>query len=480
MTPTDLAQIATVLGAPFRCAAAIGGAPTVVRSVSTDSRTVQPGELFFALSGPNFDGHAYVREALRRGACGAVVASASRADVAGALASSGEANPALLEVADPLAALGRLGAWQREQLSAFVIAIVGSNGKTTTKSMLAHVLWGRLRGRSSPKSFNNAVGVPLTLLSADADDEFLVVEIGTNAPGEVAALGDLVRPDAAIITSIGEEHLEGLRDLAGVAAEECAILASLRPGGFVAANIDSPLVEPHLRGAGVAGTTFGSVPQADLRVSDVRFVPPWLHFRVNERGVFRLPLPGAHHARNAAGVIAVARRLGVPDAEIAERLETFPPPPMRTQLLHLGGVTLINDAYNANPRSAAAALELLADYPCAGRRVVVLGAMRELGEQTVARHHELARRVAAAPVELVVLVGDAAAWMYDVIAAARGDSAETLVCVSTPVDAAAALAARLREGDVVLLKASRSVALETLLEPLKAKLAPACAAPTSS
>ncbi|MGE0480713.1 MAG: UDP-N-acetylmuramoyl-tripeptide--D-alanyl-D-alanine ligase [Phycisphaerae bacterium] len=476
MTLGSLADVASAIHA----AAPWGAEWTPVGGVSTDSRTAGPGDLFFALRGPNFDGHMYVADALRRGACAAVVSWTTAAVVANTLAAQGMCGPALLHVADPQAALAALAAWRRVRLAAQVIAVIGSNGKTTTKELLAHVLACRRRGRASPKSFNNAIGVPVTLLSARDDDEFLVVEIGTNAPGEIEALGLIAQPDVALLTSIGEEHLEGLRDLAGVATEECSILRTLRPGGFVAANVDSPLVEPHLRGAGVAATTFGFAAHADARVSDVRYEPPWLRFRVRDRGEYRLPLPGAHHASNAAGVIAIAERMGVSRAEIAARFATFVPPPMRTEVLHAGGVTLINDAYNANPASVAAALAMLADYPCRGRRVLVLGAMRELGDQTVALHDELARQVAAAPVELVVLVGDAVPWMYDRIAGARVDGAEALVGVSTPVEAAAVLAARLCEGDVVLLKASRSVALEALVEPLKAKLTPAPAASTSS
>ena len=202
-----------------------------VHGVSTDSRTIRENELFFALAGPNFDGHNFVVDAFKRKAVGAVVASGRTAKTAAAVAEAGVPG-ALIEVDDPLRALGRLAVYHSEQLSADVIVVVGSNGKTTTKAMIDHILGGRLTGRCNPKSFNNDIGVPLTLLSAQAADDYLVVEIGTNAPGEVAALSSLARPAMAVITCIAEEHLEGLGDLPGVAAEELSVLDHISPGGF--------------------------------------------------------------------------------------------------------------------------------------------------------------------------------------------------------------------------------------------------------
>ena len=261
--------------------------PVTVAGVSTDSRTAQSGELFFALRGPRHDGHDHVAGALARGAVAAVV-SRSRGPE---LVRAGVDAARLILVEDPLAALARLAAFHRRQAPADVIAVVGSNGKTTTKEMIGHILGERMRGRCSPKSYNNAIGVPLTLLSTEAADDFLVVEIGTNAPGEVAQLAELVEPDMAVITSVGEEHLERLGDLEGVAAEECSVLRRVRQGGFAAVNIDSPFVRPHVDACGLKLATFGLEPAADLRITRVAYEVPALRI---ERP---LRLPPAHGRR---------------------------------------------------------------------------------------------------------------------------------------------------------------------------------------
>ncbi|MBK8914327.1 MAG: UDP-N-acetylmuramoyl-tripeptide--D-alanyl-D-alanine ligase [Phycisphaerales bacterium] len=436
-----------------------------VTAVATDSRSVQRGELFFALRGERFDGHAFVFDVLRAGAIAAVVEDAQADALTRELRERGVAEPRLIGVPDVPAALGRLGAYHRRQISATVIAVVGSNGKTTTKAMIDHVLADGRRGRCSPKSFNNAIGVPLTLLSAQAADEYLVVEIGTNAPGEIAALAALVQPDAAVLTSLSEEHLEGLRDLDGVASEECSVFAALSSGGFAAINIDAPQVRGHLPTGGATIVTFGTAANADLRVSHAEYVPPWLNFTLNGKFRYRLPIPGVHNALNAAGAVAVARRLGMEHERIAARLETFKAPPMRSELMQLGGVTLINDAYNANPRSALAAIDSIEAVPTAGRRIVVFGEMRELGARSAALHRQVAERLAGGRVDHVLLVGAAGALMKDAFADPRLFGPKLDLC--SDVDSCRErLRQVVQDGDVVLLKGSRAVGLERLVEAL--------------
>lgn len=440
-----------------------------VRGVSTDSRTVGAGELFCALRGPKFDGHAFVAEAVRRGAVGALVAAERAAEVRRALAEAGLTG-VLIEVRDPLEALGRLAAYHRQQLSADVIAVVGSNGKTTTKAMIDHVLAGRLRGRCNAKSFNNAIGVPLTLLSAEAADDYLVVEIGTNAPGEVAALAALARPKMAVITCIAEEHLERLGDLRGVATEECSVLEHVAEGGFAALNVDWPAVREFVPRRPITVATFGRSPEADLRVTAARYEAPWLHFEINGRFAYRLRMPGAHNALNAAGAIAIARRWGFEHEEIAARLESFVALPMRGELLRMGGVLVVNDAYNANPESALAAIDALETLPAAGRRIVVFGEMCELGERAGELHRRVADRLRHSRVSHVLLVGRAGVLME--AAGGGGDLFGPQVETSETVEGCLEkLLPVLRDGDVVLLKASRAVGLERLVEPLRAALA---------
>ncbi len=433
--------------------------------VSTDSRTTGVEEVFFALQGPRFDGHDYVTAALERGATAAVVASA-RAITVAERAGAALRGRALIRVDDPTAALGRLAAYYRGLLSATIIGVVGSNGKTTTKAMIHHILAGQWAGRCSPQSFNNAIGVPLTLLAGEAKDEYLVVEMGTNAPGEIAALAQLVRPDLVVLTGLAEEHLEGLGDLAGVAAEECAVLQFVEPGGFAALNIDSPLLREHWPAGDLAVATFGWHADADLRLTAVRCAGPRLHFTLNGRFKYELPLAGVHNAVNAAGAITVARRMGLDHEAIAARLASFTPLPMRNEVQEFQGVTVINDAYNANPQSAAAAFDVLASWPAHGRRMVVFGEMRELGAQSAVLHRQVASRLAGHGFDRVYLIGAAAELMSAALGGSGLFSSPAVSC--TDVDACLEnLAAELREGDVVLLKASRAVGLERLVAALR-------------
>lgn len=451
-----------------------GALPTVsVGGVSTDSRTVTASDLFFALRGPHFDGHAYVAAALRRGAVAAVIAADQVPDVHAQLAAAGVKVPGpgvLIAVDRPVAALARLAAAHRQMLAADVIAVVGSNGKTTTKAMIHHILGGRQRGRCSPKSFNNEIGVPLTLLSAEAGDEYLVVEIGTNAPGEIATLSAIAQPDLVAITCIGEEHLEGLGSVTGVAAEESAVLKHLRVPGFAAINRDAPEILPHLPLSGPHVVTFGRDPAADVRVTDVDYTAPWLRFKLNARFPFRLRVPGVHNAVNAAGAVTIARRLGFDYAEAAVRLESFVLPPMRNEMSEVGGVTIINDAYNANPQSAAAAIDTLEQMPCPGQRIAVFGEMRELGRHSAELHQKVAARLRTANVQHVILVGTGTDPMHAALAdgALFGPTVERCTDVHECLER---LAGKVRAGDVVLLKASRAVELDRLVGPLRERLA---------
>ncbi len=446
-------------------AASVGG-------VSTDSRTTSASDLFFAIPGPRFDGHDFVPAALERGVVAVVVETAQAQRVADAVRDSDLRLPAgavLIEVRDTVAALGRLAAYHRQQMAADVIVVVGSNGKTTTKAMIHHILSARMRGRCAPKSFNNAIGVPLTLLSAEQGDEYLVVEIGTSTPGEVTALASIAEPDLAVVTCLAEEHLEGLGDLRGVAAEECSILGRLRQGGFAAVNIDLPIVKEHIPPTGVNVATFGRTSDADVRLSAPEYEQPWLRFKLNERFPFRLRMVGDHNAVNAAAAVTIARRFGFDYAEAAVRLESFVPPPMRTEMLEISGVTIVNDAYNANPHSAIAAIDALQQVPCRGRRIAVFGEMRELGSQSSRLHRQVAEHLRDSGVERVLLVGGATELMGAGLVGGGlfGPSVEKCTDVE---DCLERLAGSVRAGDVILLKASRAVELDRLVEPLRERL----------
>ncbi len=448
-----------------------------VTRVSSDSRSIQAGDLFVAIRGPQFDGHNFVGEALGKGAIAAVV----NEDFASAGPGSAGLTPGaiLIRVDDTIEALGRLARWYRRSViggSVTVVAVTGSNGKTTTKMMIAHVLAGRWKGRASIKSFNNEIGVPLTLLATEPSEEFVICEVGTNAPGEIAALARLVEPEIAVITGVAPVHLEGLGSLEGVAAEKLSLLNELRPDGCAVINADSELLRwsmAHDRQiAKVKKVTFGEWPEADLRLTGVNTLDlpadgrkgPRIaqEFTVNGRFVYRLNVPGRHNVLNALAAIGVARRFGMNDEEIAARLATFELPPMRLDSRRVGSLTLINDAYNANPASMAAGVDVLTSTPTEGRRVLVMGDMRELGPAATDLHRETADRIGRSCLDVVIAVGEHAKLVRDAVREASGGRIETHAYATTGL-ARRRLASLLRAGDTVLVKGSRAMALEKLV-----------------
>ncbi len=447
-----------------------------ILGLSTDTRSIKPGQCFLALKGEAFDGHGFLEAAARAGAPVLIVADA------GVLPAGGfEPACGVLKVEDTGRALLKIAAAYRASLKRTkVIAVCGSNGKTTTTRLIEHVLGQSMRGTASRKSFNNSVGVPLTICSARENDQYLICEVGTNAPGEIALLGDVVRPDIAVITSIGREHLEKLGDLAGVAAEEAAILKSLKPGGWAIVTADAPELAEHVRGIKNL-ITFGRSDRATLRLTDARHVlegdTPRLAFTINGRQACSVPLVGEHNALNAIAALAVARRLGIDEAKAAQALAGAGGAEMRLQTCRVGGVTVLNDAYNANPDSmiagidAALALRKAGLGSAAGRTVLVLGEMLELGAAAEAGHRGVARHVdlknrSGEPVDLVVLVGAGMRAAQDELVRA-GWTRERLAYVpELSVNAAADVAGLLVAGDLVLVKGSRRVRLERVVEAL--------------
>jgi UDP-N-acetylmuramoyl-tripeptide--D-alanyl-D-alanine ligase len=446
--------------------------------------------MFVALKGDTHDGHAHLAQAAAAGAPILVVHDASVVPPAGFDPPCG-----VLKVADTGKALLKIAQAYRESLKRTkVIAVCGSNGKTTTTRLIDHLLGRTMRGTASEKSFNNHVGVPLTILRARESDQYLVCEVGTNHPGEIAALGAVVRPDIAVITSIGREHLEGLGDLAGVAAEEAAILKALRPGGWAVATADAPELSEHLRGVKNL-ITFGRAEGATLRLTGVRHVAEagrvGLAFGVNRRLECRLPLIGAHNALNALAALAVARRLGIDEQKAADALATAGGAEMRLAVEHAGGMTILNDAYNANPDSMIAGIDTLlalrtdaggpgglAGLLSGGRCVAVLGEMRELGAASEESHRLVARTLVerdraggggagGARIDLALLVGEGMKAAADELARAGWDDARVRHFASAEGVLAGQIARLLGPGDLVLVKGSRRVRLERVVEAVK-------------
>jgi UDP-N-acetylmuramoyl-tripeptide--D-alanyl-D-alanine ligase len=456
MKRLTIEEVATAIGAkpPAKAAA------TTVARVSTDSRDIQPGDLFFAIAGEQFNGHDFVDAALSSGAAFAVVSDLSRIPERWRL--SGR----LLVAADTIDALGRLAAYHRTNSAAAVIAVAGSNGKTTTKALILSILRTKKSGRAAPKSFNNHVGVPLTLLSVQPGDEFVVVEIGTNHPGEVARLAQLAQPDVGVITSIGEEHLEFLGDVEKVAEEEFSLLTHIRRRGMAVVPAEWRL-HPRTRARDdLTIRTFGPDPTADLWASAAAVDEAAQRFKVNGRFDYALPAIGAHNVANALAAITVGLRFGMTHDQIAAALAAAELPPMRLELRRIGEVTLVNDAYNANPSSMAAALAALEQSQLSGRRVLVLGDMRELGPQAERCHAELGRAAGRSSAAVIVAVGAFSRIVVDGAIATAGGGKRTHAFPRVE-DAATCLERIIAPGDVVLLKGSRAVRMERLIPAIE-------------
>lgn len=421
--------------------------------VSTDTRTLDPGELFVALAGENFDAHDFLDRAAEQGALGAVVERVPDGSPDGLV---------YYTVDDTREALGRLANHWRRRLSARVCAITGTNGKTTTKEMARAALSPGYRVHATAENRNNLVGVPLTLLEAPPDTEALVVELGTNSPGEIAALAAIVEPDAAVITSVAEGHLEGLGSLEGVLREKTSLLDALSADGRAYVGEEPPdLVErarrlaPDVRIAG-----WGEAADPGLRARDVRLDDEArVRFDWDDRAV-RLAFRGRPNARNALLALGVARDWGVDVNEAVAALEALEPPKLRAEVHRYGGLTVVADCYNANPGSVEAALDMLVSMPRAGGRVAVVGTMNELGESSGALHRRVAGTIAGSEVDLVVATGEFA----DAFEPWAADMGDRLIRDADPMRAYPPMTERLRGDEVVLLKGSRSVALERLLD----------------
>jgi UDP-N-acetylmuramoyl-tripeptide--D-alanyl-D-alanine ligase len=431
-----------------------------VFGVSTDSRKVQKGSLFVALRGERFDGHDFVEQALASGASAALVERGGRFHPHGP--------GGLVEVAGTARALLALAADYRARLRAKVIGITGSTGKSTTKEMTAHVLSALGRVHKAPSSYNNVVGVSSTLLGAEAEDDYLVAEIGTNAPGEIALLARAVMPDAAVITNIGPTHLAALGSVEGVAQEKAAILDATAAAGVAVLPADDAFFEMLRLRSLARVVSFGFSEGADVRAEGLREEGSGTVFRLNGSEEVSLPLPGRHNVANALAAAAVALQFGLSTRDIAARLATVQPLPMRSRVVRLLDVVLIDDAYNANPSSFAAALAML-EAMRPRPAVVFAGDMLELGRQSQAAHRALGASVARLRPRLLVAVG-AEMRLAAEAAASAGLPRESVMMLEDARSAAEAAPRVVRSGDAVLVKGSRRMGLEAVVAALTAAL----------
>jgi len=441
------------------------GGPRRLTAISTDTRHIPAGAVFVALRGRNHDGHAFVAEAVRRGATAAIVESG-----AGGVSDGGGVT--LIEVPDTLRALGDLAAYHRRRHRLMVAAITGSNGKTTTKEMVTSIMakaMGAERVLSTRGTENNLIGVPLTLLRASGRETVAVLELGMNAPGEIWRLTEIADPDVAAVTCVGPAHIEGLGSIEGVARAKGELYERLRAGATAVVNNEDERVREISRC--FTGHTIRFGRGGDVVAEEVTLVgTEGIAFTLvadGERRPVRVPLPGVHNVMNALAATAIARTLGASLDAVVAGLAALPPLPMRMQVMTLpGGITVINDAYNANPASMRSALAMLRATGT-GARIAVLGEMRELGPESVALHHQVGRAAAEQGVGLLVVMGPEAAAVR-AGALEGGMAPEAALIVASHEEAASEVRRRLQPGDCLLIKGSRGARMEEVLERLRA------------
>ena len=443
------------------------GAPALVDGVSNDTRSIRAGELYVALRGPNHDGHAYVGEAFGKGAAAVLV---ERGAVSSVRAQSpGGMDWPLLCVADTRAALAAMASGYRAKVSPRVVGVTGSAGKSTVKEMIAQVLSRVSRTASTRGNWNNDIGVPLSLLAMAPDTEVGVFEAGTNHPGEIRVLCDLLGPSWGVVTNVGPAHIEFFGSLEAVAREKASLLECLPGDGTAVLDRDGAffdLLRDAVTGA-VVTTSLGGAAEYRVTRRDVEAGTfEVLERKTDETVELRLGLPGEHSVRNALLAVAVARGLGAPWADICAGIEGFRQLPMRWEVCVVGGVTIVNDAYNANPVSMRAAIEAFDSGVKADRKWLVLGDMLELGELGPAEHVALGEFVSGREWEGLIALGALAA---EIAAGARraGMRKERVFCCDDTVAAAQIVSDRLEAGDAALLKASRGAGLERVLEQLR-------------
>ena len=457
-----MGEVAAYLGS------ACGTSGRWIKGYSIDSRSLAPDELFFAIRGPRFDGHQFVPQVLERGAAGAVVGADYYANSPAGL------RPALIAVADTRTALQTLGREVRRKWGRRLVAVTGSAGKSTTKEMAAEILGRRYRVLRSPGNLNNDYGVPLALLGLESEHEVAVLELGMSAAGEIARLASLAEPEIGVVTNVAAAHLEffdSVDSIARAKRELIDYLATKGPGAVAVLNEDDERVRRFAEGFPGKVLRFGFSKRADFRVSEDRWdderrhairvtTPDW----VSE---FVFPLPGRHNVQNVLAAIAASSPFGIPPKEIAHALAGFHNLHQRSEILTLpGGFTIINDSYNSNPLAMESMLEALAGWPDARRRIVVAGEMLELGPTSPQLHREVGRKCAQIGAEWVIGVQGAAAFLVEGAVEAGVPVSRTrffpdaksagVFCLSLPAP-----------GDVMLVKASRAVHLETVIEMLK-------------
>jgi UDP-N-acetylmuramoyl-tripeptide--D-alanyl-D-alanine ligase len=438
-------EIGAVIGAAVENSTRITG-------WSVDSRTVAPGDLFFALRGPNFDGNAFVDLALKSGA-------------AAAIANEPKAGPVLV-APDTLAALQRIAGWARERWGGDVVGVTGSSGKTSTKDLIAAMLAGSMAVAKTAGNLNNHVGLPLSILRLPGEARVAVLEMGMNHAGEIRALCAIARPRIGVVTNVGHAHMEAFDSIEGVAAAKRELIEALPPDGIAVLNTDDPLVIGFRDAHPGRTITFGMSPGADVRAEHVEVASEGVRFEV-AGAHFESPLLGRHSILNLLAGIAVASIYGIRPAELTEVARGLGAAPMRGERILHDGVLILNDCYNSNPDAARVMIDVLRDTP-AKRRIAVLGEMLELGRWSESLHREVGNYAAKQGIDVLVGIRGAARNLVDA-ALDSGQAVDAAFFFSDAIAAGDHLRRIAQPGDVILFKGSRGSHVEQVLERFRAR-----------
>jgi UDP-N-acetylmuramoyl-tripeptide--D-alanyl-D-alanine ligase len=426
--------------------------------MAIDSRCLAPGEAFVAIQGTRFDGHRFIEEAAHRGASCLIVSSLPTP-------TNGSASLPTVLVEDTTEALADLARFHRRRLDLPVIAVTGSCGKTTTKELIAHLLGSPDNILKTVGTQNNHIGVPLTLLRMMPNHRMGVVELGSNHPGEIAYLASIAEPDVAVITNVGPVHLEFFGSLMGVLREKLSLLDAVPPDGCVVLpgdQLDICLEAPHRLDPHTRVVTFGTTDRCDLQAFDIQRSAQGMVIRLRDSAaLWTIPLVGYHNVENALAALACVWAVGVPLSVAKERLGSFEPIPLRSQVVRCNGLTILNDCYNANPLSFARALETLRDMEVR-RKVAIVGDMLELGDYAPSAHQAIGRLATQLGIDAVIAVGEYADDVAQGVREGRPDVEVTTY--RTVQELLQQLPAMLRQGDGLLVKGSRKLNLEQITD----------------
>ena len=444
-----------------------GDAENRFKAICIDSRQAGPGDLFIAIKGETHDGHSFTPDVVSKGVNGIIIERTKLAE--SPWQDWAKEGVSCMTVDDTIEALGNLAAYHRNRLNAGVVGITGSNGKTTTRQMTAMVVSQQYCTLSTRKNFNNNIGLPLTLFELSHDHRWAVVELGMNAPGEISYLGEICRPDIGVITNVAAAHLEGLGSIEGVMHAKGELLEKIDTQGTAVLNADDPMVRRLARKAKCDVLLFGLADEADIRAEKITATKKGSQFELilpEDRVVVNLEIPGSFMVLNALSAAAVGHRIGLPPADIKNGLEAFVPVQGRLNIISTSsGVQLIDDTYNANPGSMAAALATLKTLRKKKRAFFVVGDMRELGQQSKGLHIQLGNLAARSGVSALFVTGDFTE--YVVQGANEAGLGSENIFTGSKEELLDKLIQMVNPGDWVLVKGSRAMAMEDIVAGLR-------------